>query len=295
MGFSRLPLCGAGLVLAAATAIAGCGGSALSASGASGAAASPLRVMELVAKTANGAHSFTGTVSLRTTVKPGSVDPSAPPAGKGMSMTATIAERLYPSLLVSVDIGTLSAGGQSFPGGIHEMFTPRMGYLKWSAISSMHNGKPWLAFPLSSVGKNAAVNLTQFLTSLQDDGPLTDSQMLGGATSVRSVSTSTIGGIPVTEYTGSFPIDKGTAHLPASTRARVRKETAAAGIATATFRVWIDGQHRMRRSVITESGKSFSEIITTTITSINEPVNIAIPPASQTVTDDSALSAGGGA
>ena len=71
--------------------------------------------------------------------------------------------------------------------------------------------------------------------------------MLAGATSVRQVGTNTIHGIPVTEYTGKFPIEKGTAHLSASTKARVRKEMATAGIATATFRVWIDGQHRVRR------------------------------------------------
>jgi hypothetical protein len=57
---------------------------------------------------------------------------------------------------------------------------------------------------------------------------------------------------------------------------------ASAGFTEMTFTVWIDGQHTVRKAVDTETGKDVTETITTTITSINQPVNIAVPTASQT-------------
>jgi hypothetical protein len=46
--------------------------------------------------------------------------------------------------------------------------------------------------------------------------------------------------------------------------------------------VWIDGSHTARKSVVTEAGKTLTETITTTVTSLGKPVNIAVPPAGQT-------------
>jgi hypothetical protein len=211
-------------------------------------------------------------------------------------MSATFAEQLHPSLLASVDIGTLSAAGQSLPGGLSEIVTPSTLYLKWSFLTSaLHLGKPWLAIPVSSLGKKSGVNLTQIFSQLQSSGPLTESQLLAGATSVRQVGTGTIDGVAVTEYTGTLPLDKGMSFLSGSVKAQVQQAIAAAGLRTATFTVWIDGQHLVRKSLVTESGKSLTEVITTTITGINQPVNIAVPPASQTSPmPSSALSSGSG-
>jgi hypothetical protein len=296
---ARLPFLSTGLMLAVAVAAAGCGGSASSGSGSAGsstAAASPLAAVKLAAKTASGANSFTGTMNLRMTVKPGSAAASGAGALGNVSMSATFAEQLHPSVLASVDIGTLQAAGQSLPGGLTEIVTPSTLYLKWSFLTStMHLGKPWLAIPVSAMDKKSGVNLSQIFSQLQSSGPLTETQLLAGATNVHQVGTGTVDGVPVTEYSGTLPLDKGVGYLTGSLKAQVRQALKAAGISTATFTVWIDGQHLVRKSVVTESGKSVTEVITTTITSINQPVNIAIPPASQTTPmPSSALGSGSG-
>jgi hypothetical protein len=54
------------------------------------------------------------------------------------------------------------------------------------------------------------------------------------------------------------------------------------GLTEATFTDWIDAQHIVRKAVVTEVGKSITETITVTTTSINQPVNVSIPSASQT-------------
>jgi hypothetical protein len=290
-GTGRLPLYTAGLAVIVAMAIAGCnanssssagagsGGSSSPASGsASAAPANALDAVKLAAKTATGANSFTGTMDMQATVKPG----AASSAG-AVSMNATFAEQLHPSLLVSVNIASLSSAGTSLPGGLTEIITPVTLYMKWPYLTqNMHLTKPWLAIPVSSVSQSTGIDLGQIFSQATGSGPLAQSQLLAGATSVRQVGTGSIDGVPVTEYTGTIALDKGLAFLSGSTKTEVQQQMAADGFTTATFDVWIDGQHISRKAVVTEVGKTVTETITTTITSINQPVNIAVPPTDQT-------------
>ena len=62
----------------------------------------------------------------------------------------------------------------------------------------------------------------------------------------------------------------------------MQKEITAAGLTTATFTVWIDGQRVMRKAVINEDGTALTETITVTVDTLNQPVNIAVPAADQT-------------
>lgn len=287
MGTPRLPFHRAGVVLAlsaaCAIAVAGCSSGGSGSGGAKSAPGSPLQAVKLAAKTATSANSFTGTMTLQMSTKPGASAGSGTSALGNVSMSATFAEQIHPSVLASVDIGTLSAAGQSLPGGLTEIVTPKTLYLKWSFLTTaLHLSKPWLAIPVSSMSKNSGIDLSQIFSQLQSSGPLTESQLLAGATSVHQVGTGTIDGVAVTEYTGTLPFDKGIGYLSGNLRAQVQKVLSAAGIKTAKFTVWIDGQNLVRKSVITEAGTSLSEVITTTITSINQPVNIAIPSTSQT-------------
>jgi hypothetical protein len=285
----------AGLAAVAAAAIAGCGASSGSTASASGAAASPgsaaaspasaLSVVQLAAKTASGASSVTGTMSVQATVKPGATAPATGSTGSGsLALTATFAEQLRPSLLASVDITSLTSSGTSLPGGMSEVLTPSTLYLKASALTQqLHLAKPWIAIPLSQIGKNTGIDISQIFNSVNGNGPLTQSQLLAGATSVHQVGTSTtLDGVPVTEYTGTLSLDKGLANLPSSTKTQLQQAIASEGLTTANFTVWIDDSHTVRKSVVTEDGKALTETIATTVTSLGKPVNITVPPASET-------------
>jgi hypothetical protein len=198
-------------------------------------------------------------------------------------MTATFAEQLHPSLLVSVNIASLSFAGMSMPGGIEEIVTPSALYIKWSYLTQMlHVSKPWLTTPVSFASKSSGINLSQILGQATGAGPLTQAQLLQGATSVRQVGTGSVDGVPVTEYTGTLPLDKGISYLSGTAKTQLQQVIASAGFTDETFTVWIDGQHTVRKVLVTEAGKELTDTITTTITSINQPVNIALPTAGQT-------------
>jgi hypothetical protein len=240
-------------------------------------ARSPLYAAGLAAKTTGGANSFSGTMSVHATAKPGA------PSSDDVSMTATMAERLRPSLLTEVQIGTLSAAGQSLPGGLSEIVTPGNLYLKWSLLTQqLHTTRPWLAIPVSALSKSSGVNLSQLFSQATNSSPLNESQMLAGASGVRKVGTGTVDGVPVTEYTGTVSLDKGMQYLSGSSKAAMRQQIAVAGLSTANFTVWVDGQQVMRKAVITENGTALTEVITVAISSINQPVNIQVPAADQT-------------
>jgi hypothetical protein len=279
---ARSPLYAAGLAAIAAAALAGCaaGSSGTGATGAgahAAASSSPLDAVQLAAKTTGGANSFSGTMSVQATAKPGA------PSSGNVSMTATMAEQLRPSLLTEVQIGTLSAAGQSLPGGLAEIVTPSNLYLKWSLLTQqLHTTKPWLVIPVSALSKSSGVDLSQLFSQATNSSPLNESQMLAGASGVRKVGTGTIAGVAVTEYTGTVSLDKGMQYLSGSSKAAMQKQIAAAGMSTANFTVWVDGQQVMRKAVITENGTTLTEVITVAISSINQPVNIQVPAADQT-------------
>jgi hypothetical protein len=279
---TRSPLYAAGVTAILAAALAGCSasgsGTSATGSGASPAAsASPLDAVQLAAKTTGGASSFTGTMSVQATAKPGAS------SSGDVSLTASMAEQLRPSLLAEVQIGTLSAAGQSLPGGLSEVVTPSNLYLKWSLLTQqLHTTKPWLVIPVSALSKSSGINLSQLFSQATSSSPLNESQLLTGATGVRKVGTGTVDGVPVTEYTGTVPLAKGMQYLSGTAKAAMQQQITAAGLKTATFTVWVDGQQVMRKAVITETGTALTEVITVSISSINQPVNIAVPAADQT-------------
>jgi hypothetical protein len=279
---ARSPFYAAGLTAIAAAALAGCAaagsGTGAAGSGANAAApSSPLDAVQLAAKTVSGANSFTGTMSVQATSTSGAT-------GTGnVSMTASMAEQLHPSLRARVQIGTLSAAGSTLPGGLTELLTPSNLYLKWSFLTQeLHMTKPWLEIPVSAMSKGSGVNLSQIFSQATSSSPLNESQLLAGASGVRKVGTGTIDGVPVTEYTGTVSLDKGMQYLSGSSKAAMQKQIAAAGLTTATFTVWVDGQRVMRKAVITEHGTALTEVITVAISTLNQPVNIQIPAADQT-------------
>lgn len=280
-GSARLPLYAAGIAVIVAAAATGCAASSSATAGAGKPSAppvTPLGAVKLAANVSTQANTFTGTMSMQTTAKAGA-------AGSGnVSMTAEFAEQLHPSLLASVDIESLSSAGTSLPGGISEIITPANLYLKWSYLTQMlHLTKPWLVAPLSTFAKSNGVNLSQLMNQATGNSPLSQSQLLANATSVRQVGTGIIAGVPVTEYTGTVPLDSKTlSSIPSSLKTQVQQDMKTLGVTSEKFTVWIDGQHITRKAIVTLAGKSSTEIVTLTITSINKPINVAIPSASQT-------------
>ena len=279
---SRLAVAGAVACLTAT--VAACGSTGGSATGAAAAPLSPTQAVLLAAHSAEKVNTFTGTISLQGTVNEAG-------ASGPIDIAGSMSGQMHPSLLLSENFTTFTAGGENLaPMG--EVLTTKDLYMKLGMLTqSLHTSKPWVEMPISALSTKSGINLGSLFSEAQNSSPLTEVQLLAGASGVKKVGTGTVGGVPVTEYSGTTAIAKAIDALPADTRAGMQKAVASTGIKTASFKVWLDGGNQGRKAVVTEDGTALSETITVTLTSMNQPVTITPPPASQvTALPASALS-----
>lgn len=288
-GLPQLAAASAIAILAAG--VAGCT-SASSSAGASGSTASaqpvatsPRQAIQLAANETRNVNSFAATMDIRITSKPGASSSATSGSPGNVDMAGTLQEQLHPSLLASADFSTLQAAGQSLPGGMGEIITSKAVYIKLSLLTqSLHTSKPWIEVPLSGLNASTGLNLSSLFNQLQSSSPLAQTQLFAGATNVRTVGTSTVDGVPVTEYAGTYSTSAVLAKLPADLRGQLSQVLQETGITSAQFQVWVDNQHQVRKEAVVEDASAFTETVTTTVTSINQPVTISTPSASQTTT-----------
>ncbi len=93
-----------------------------------------------------------------------------------------------------------------------------------------------------------------------------------------------INGVPATEYTGTSTIAAGLRHPTPSLRQLLSPGLSSMRAATAHFAGWIDGQHIMRKEVVTQQAPRGKVTVTIMVTSINQPVTVHVPPARQVAT-----------
>jgi hypothetical protein len=238
---------------------------------------SATQAIQLAADETRDVNSFDATVNIQISSKPGASDSFG-----NAEMAGTFQEQLHPSLLASVDFNTFSIAGQSM-AGLGEVITPTAIYIKLGLLTqALHSTKPWVEMSLSSLNKSTGLNLSSLINQMQTSSPLTQTQLLAGATNVRTVGTSTVDGVPVTEYAGSYSTSAALAKLPADISGQLGQALQKVGISGAQFKAWIDGQHQVRKEIATEDASAFTETITLTVPSINQPVTISVPAASQT-------------
>jgi hypothetical protein len=269
-----------GMIGVVALAAAGCASGAGS-SAAPPSSRTPAQEIELAASTAGTVNSFTAAISLSLSTKAASV------GTESVSVAGTMSEVVHPSLLGEFTFSTLKAAGLSLPGGLSEIITPNEIYVKQAELGMLlHTDKQWLGLSVSSLSSGSGTNLGGLFSSSDTSNPLTMTQLLAGAKDVKKAGTGTVNGVPVTEYTGSYSLASAVGKLPANVRSSVNSAFKQAGLAsgTATFTVWIDAQNIVRKDITTLTSSTFSESVTTTVTSVNQPVTITPPPASQVYT-----------
>jgi hypothetical protein len=267
---------------AAAVLAAGCsasgsigGGSSSSNAGGSshsaGGGMSSAQAVTLAAQQAQRVNSFTGTMSVKMSGKTNGL------------VSGTIEMRQRPSLLADVDLSSLNIAGQNVSGGAQEIITSQAAYMKMPALQG-ETGKPWLKMPFSELKKASGLNLGQLIQQAQSDSPMLQTQMLAAAQNVKTVGTQTIGGVQTTEYSGTYPISAAVAKLPASMRVQVQQHLQTMGLTSASFNVWLDAQHQTRKIIVVEHGGSQQMTMNMQVTSINQPVKVTLPSASQVAT-----------
>jgi hypothetical protein len=105
------------------------------------------------------------------------------------------------------------------------------------------------------------------------------------AKNVHVAGTQLIGGVPTTEYAGSYRADQVLQALSADDRKKVELDPLlkVAGSGPVYFREWIDGHRHLRKLVEVNTSKGTTTTSTDYFTAFNQPVHVTLPPASQTL------------
>lgn len=269
-------------ITAGALAAAGCSASSSASHSPGGAAGKPSsgtgsspvtasQAIQLAAQHAQQVTSFAATMNVRAT------------GLEKISMAGTLQEQTQPAPAIVANFTTVSAQGQTVPGGMQEVINSSALYLKMAQLARQ-TGKPWIKIPASEISKASGASFGQLLQQDSSGNPLVKTEMLASSTNVKKVGTATVDGVQTTEYTGSYPISAGLAKLPASLRAKIAPQIQSMGLQTENFTVWLDAQQQVRKVVTSDQGSKEQTASTIQVTSINQPVSATPPPASQTAT-----------
>lgn len=145
-------------------------------------------------------------------------------------------------------------------------------------------GKPWILIPASSLNQATGNAFSQFSQQIQQQDPLSSARMLGAATDVRQTGTGTADGVPVTRYSGVIPVQRGLSKLKPQVRQQAQRQLSSMGVSTVSFIAAVDQQHRIRQLTEQMNGTAERMMTTFSVTSLNQPVTIQPPPASQVAT-----------
>ena len=194
-------------------------------------------------------------------------------------ITGNMQFRLKPALLAQVSLNIP-------PASVSEILTTKVAYLKIPGLGS--TGKPWVKLSLAGkTGTGAA--LGQLLQSAENANPANQTAALTASKDLRKTGTEVINGIPTTRYEGSYSIADEMKKLPPALRKITSQSIAALGVTRVHFTIWIDGKHQMRRVITVEKGSSSTITTKLDIISINQPVNVTLPPPSQVASPPASL------
>jgi hypothetical protein len=198
------------------------------------------------------------------------------PASGSMTMHATASVRLKPTLLAEIAMNMHLAAKSVV---LHEILSSRAIYLEIPGLPTPA-GKPWAKISLASLPNGTS--LQKLFEQTQNGNPLTAmsnpaglAKFLAAAKHLRVIQNQSVDGVATTEYSGVIDLPSLVPSMPAAER----HIFGSLGPATITF--WIDHQHQMRKMVMRFAFGKVSIDLTVNVTSINKPVRIVPPPASQ--------------
>ena len=189
--------------------------------------------------------------------------------------TGTIQYQLKPSLLMGEDLNITAEGGNTV---IKLLATDTDVYFSEPGLSTK-----WTKLKLSALTGPSA-SFAKLVQSMQSNNFTNQTQLFTVAKDAHVVGTQSIGGVPTTEYAGSFRASDALNALSPSVRKVIGPQLQTLGNSVITFQEWIDAQHHVRQVVENETVKGNAVTTTMNITGINQPVQIALPAASEVTT-----------
>jgi hypothetical protein len=142
------------------------------------------------------------------------------------------------------------------------------------------HGKSWMKL---AAGKAAGSETNQ---QYRDIDPVKQIRTLLAGDNVSAVGQEDVNGVPTVHYLAKVPLAKYLGQADASARKAIEKEFSAAGATEMSVDAWVDEQYRPRRIHILVGSKID---LTMDYTDYGKPVQIAAPPAKDTVDFDELL------
>lgn len=194
-------------------------------------------------------------------------------------VSATMDAQYRPKTFIAMALRS-SSFARSAPTSIEEILTSKALYLADPALKKLAK-KPWVKMTYAQISSKAGINVSPLLQNLENSNPENQVKMFVAAKDLHAVGSQRIDGVATTEYEGSYQPSVALAELPASLRKLMRPAFALMGNAPIRFQVWIDAQHLARKAIVVERYSGHSTVTTYTITSVNQPVKISLPPRSE--------------
>jgi hypothetical protein len=250
----------------AALLAAGCGSTA--AGHRTRAALPAANAVKLAANQASQASSITATINMQMSGQ------------RPATMQGTMAMRTRPALAMDMNIASMTVNGHDLPGGMREILVGNGLYLSTRQLSRMA-GRPWVMIPASTLNQATGNAFSQLEQQLQQQDPLSSARMLGAAKNVKQTGTGTVGGVPVTRYSGTIPVQDGLSMLSPQLRELEQRALSSLGVSVVPFSAAVDQQHQIRQLEEWMTGTSERMVTTVSVTGLNQPVSVQPPPASQ--------------
>jgi hypothetical protein len=153
-------------------------------------------------------------------------------------------------------------------------------YLRLSpALGAKFGGKGWLKFDLLKSAAAIGMNTDELTRQLRDNDPVAQVKQLIGSGSLRVVGEEDVNGVPTVHYVGSQKLTTYLAKYGKQGQA-MRKVFAAAKVDSIGLNLWVDQDYRLRRAT-TDLGSLGH--VTATYTKYGLPVDVIMPPPTQTV------------
>lgn len=252
----------AGAAGAAAVAVAGCSASP----GTAYSPSSAQRAVKLAASTSQKVDSLTASLTEHLS------------GTKSGGMTGSVQLRLKPSPIVQARFQVTAAGSHAIQ--MAEILTGKAIYLKNPAFTTKA-GKPWIRINISQLSARSGIGIASMLANLEGSNPLDQTALFTASKDVRAVGSRTVGGVPTTEYAGSYLPADAYAQLSTRMRMLLGPMLRSLGSNRVRFHVWIDAQHLIRKANDTEDVRGQTYLTTFDVTSVNKPVKITLPSSKQ--------------
>ena len=255
------------IALAAAVAAVTIGGCSSGGSGSAGARPSKaLKEIKLAAATSQGVRTLTASLSVHS---------SATSTG---SLTGTIAIQLRPSKLIGAHFQLVTGSTRVH---LSEILSRDAIYFKDRSFAKS-TGKPWIKASFSQLSAKSGISLGSLLQNLEGSNPLDQTVLFTASKDVRVVGPQTVDGVATTEYTGTYSPEKAYKSLSPELRKQLGTMLRNIGTHQVRFHVWIDGQHVIKKADNIEAVRGQTVTTNLLVTSVNQPVKITLPKASQT-------------